>query len=68
MGGATKSRPSMKNSSPFRYFKTPPEVIRLSAILHTVKRITGVEIGYIDLALEQDGKFDNWNLQVRFSQ
>ncbi len=34
----------------------------------TVERMTGVEISYIDWVLEQDGKFENGDWEVRVSQ
>ena len=33
-----------------------------------VERVTDVEIGYIDWVLQQDGKFENGNWEVRVSQ
>ena len=33
-----------------------------------VERVTGVEIDYIDWVLEQDGKFENGDWEVRVSQ
>ena len=33
-----------------------------------VERVTDVEIGYIDWVLQQDGKFENGNWEVRVSK
>lgn len=37
----------------------------IEADADTVERVIGVEIGYIDWVLEQDGKFENGEWMVR---
>lgn len=37
----------------------------IAADAGTVERVTGVEIGYIGCCIEQDGKFENGEWEVR---